>query len=68
MPKEIRDKDAFEKLLEQAVEVRIVRVGADAKVKLRTPGTLYTLKTTSEDADSLTKGVKVPIVEIGQTK
>ncbi len=68
MPREIRDKDEFEKLLEQATEVRIVRTGDGAKVKLRTPAALYTFKTTSDEADSLTKGIKTPIVEFGQTK
>jgi len=71
VPKEITNKEEFEKLMEQATEIRIVRSGEDeenAKVKLRTKSALYTLRTTSEDADSLTKGVKTPIIEIGQTK
>lgn len=68
MPKEIKDKDAFVKLLERATEVRVVRSGDDAKVKARTSDVLYTFKTTSEDADSLTKGLKVPVVEVGQAK
>ncbi|MGP8124296.1 MAG: hypothetical protein ACLQEQ_00265 [Nitrososphaerales archaeon] len=68
MPKEIANKDDFTKLLEQATEVRIVRSGDSAKVKLRTRAALYTFKTTSEEADSLTKGIKTPIQEIGQTK
>ena len=68
MPKEIANKEDFTRLLALATEVRIVRAGDSAKVKLRTRDTLYTFKTTSEDADSLTKGVKVPIQELSQKK
>jgi Ribosomal L38e protein family len=63
MPKELRSKADFEKLLESATEVRVSRDGDNAKVKLRTVDALYTLKTTSEEADSMIKGIKVPVVE-----
>jgi len=68
VPREIASKEDFTRLLAQATEVRIVRAGDSAKVKLRTRDTLYTFKTTSQDADSLTKGAKVPIQELGQKK
>lgn len=68
MPREIKDKEEFTKLLDRASEIRIVRSGDDAKVKLRTYDALYTFKTTSEEADALTKGLKTPIQEIGQKK
>jgi hypothetical protein len=68
VPKEIANKEDFAKLLSQATEVRIFRTGDSAKVKVRTRDTLYTFKTTSEDADSLTKGAKAPIREFGQKK
>jgi len=68
VPREIANKEDFTRLLAQATEVRIVRAGDSAKVKLRTPNLLYTFKTTSEEADSLMKGVKVPIQELGQKK
>jgi len=68
VPKEISNREDFTRLLAQATEIRIVRAGESAKVKLRTRGILYTFKTTSEDADSLTKGAKVPIQKLGQTK
>ena len=64
MPKEIRNKEQFEKLIESATEVRVVHNGDDAKVKLRTKSALYTFKTTTEEADSLVKGTKAPVVEI----
>jgi len=63
MPKELKSKGEFQKLLESATEVRISRKGDDAKIKLRTSDTLYTFKTTSAEADSLIKGLKTPIVE-----
>ena len=63
MPKEIKDKEQFEKLFEAATEVRVSRRGDGAKVKLRTKDALYTFRTTSEEADSLVKGTKVPVVE-----
>jgi hypothetical protein len=63
MPKEIKDKEQFEKLLESAAEVRVARHGDDAKVKARTEGVLYTFKTTSEEADAMVKGLKAPVVE-----
>lgn len=64
MPKEIKSKEQFEKLVESATEVRVVHSGDDAKVKLRTKSALYTFKTTKEEADSLVKGTKAPVVEI----
>jgi hypothetical protein len=63
VPRELRTKEEFQKLLESAVEVRVSRHGDEAKVKLRTPAALYTFKTTSEEADSLVKGTKAPVVE-----
>ncbi len=63
MPKEIKDKDQFEKMLETATEVRVSRKGDEAKVKLRTKDALYTFRTTSEEADSMIKGVKAPVLE-----
>jgi hypothetical protein len=63
MPKEIKVKEQFEKLLEGADEIRVTRRGDDAKVKARTKSGLFTFKTSSEEADSLVKGTKVPVVE-----
>ena len=63
MPKELKSKDEFQKLLGSATEVRIARDGDEAKIKLRTKDALYTFKTTSAEADSLTKGLKTPVVE-----
>jgi hypothetical protein len=63
VPRELKSKDEFEKLLGSAAEIRVVRSGDEAKVKLRTKVGLFTFKTTSEEADALVKGTKTPIVE-----
>jgi hypothetical protein len=63
VPKELKSKDEFQKLLGLATEVRISRQGDEAKIKLRTKEALYTFKTTTTDADSLIKGLKTPVVE-----
>ena len=63
MPKELKSKEEFEKLFDSASEVRVSRKGDQAKVKLRTRDGLYTFKTTTEEADSMVKGVKTPVVE-----
>jgi hypothetical protein len=63
VPKELKGKEDFEKLVESATEVRVVRNGDEAKIKLRTKSALYTYKTTTDEADSLVKSVKVPVVE-----
>ncbi|HYB45564.1 MAG TPA: hypothetical protein VEC92_03485 [Nitrososphaerales archaeon] len=64
MPREIKTKEEFEKLLEEAVEIRVKRDGEVAKVKLRTPSQLYTFKTSGDEADTLTKGAKAEVVEL----
>jgi ribosomal L38e-like protein len=63
MPKEIKDKGQFEKLLESATEVRIARNGEAAKLKVRARDVLYTFKTTGAEADAMVKGTKATVVE-----
>jgi len=63
LPREIRSKEEFQRLVEKATEVRVVRNGAEAKVKLRASKVLYTFKTSTEEADTLTKGLKVEVLE-----
>lgn len=63
MPRELKSADGFKKLAESATEIRVSRNGDGAKVKLRTAEALYTFKTTSEEADAMIKGAKVPVVE-----
>jgi hypothetical protein len=59
----LKSKEELTKLLEEATEVRVVKSGDTAKVKLRTKAALYTFKTSSEDADAITKGLKIDVVE-----
>jgi hypothetical protein len=63
MPKEIKDKARFEKLLESAAEVRVSRNGGGAKLKVRSRDALYTFKTTGAEADAIVKGTKATVVE-----
>jgi len=63
LPKELKSKEDFDKLLEEATEIRVSKSGESAKVKLRTPDALYTLKTTAEEADAMVKGAKIPVQE-----
>ncbi|MDA4121501.1 MAG: hypothetical protein OK404_03730 [Thaumarchaeota archaeon] len=63
MPRELKTKEAVEKLLDAATELRVSKTGDSAKVKLRTKEALYTFKTTPEEADSIVKGAKVPVQE-----
>ena len=65
MPKEIRSKEEFQKLLPSATEIRVVKGGEGerAKIKLRTKNQLYTFITAESDVEGLTKGTKTPVVE-----
>jgi len=63
MPKEIKDKAQFEKLLESAEELRVSRDGDDAKLKIKTREALYTFKTTGAEADAIIKGTKAAVTE-----
>lgn len=63
MPKEIKDKEQFSKLLKDADEVRVFRMGEGAKVKARMKDGLYTFKTSAEEADLMVKGLKAPVLE-----
>ena len=63
MPKEVKSKEEFQKLLESAAEIRVSRHDDEAKVKLRTKTALYTFKTTGAEADAILKGTKATVVE-----
>lgn len=63
MPHELKSREEFDKLLDQAKEIRIKRADDSAKVKIRTKTGLYTLKVTAEDADSIAKSTKIPVTE-----
>jgi hypothetical protein len=64
MPLQVRSKDEAESLIEKATEIRVVKGKGDSvKLKMRTPGALYTFVTTSEEASAMTKGLKTPIID-----
>jgi len=63
MPRQIGSKEEFQKLLPSATEIRVVKTGDSAKVKIRTRDQLYTFVTTEAEVEGLTKGIKVPVVE-----
>lgn len=65
MPREIKSKEEFQKLLPSATEIRVVKgeEGGAAKIKLRTKDRLYTFVTTDTEIETFTKGTKTPVVE-----
>ena len=64
MPREILKKEELTKLLSIATEIRVVKRGEEAKIKLRTRDSLYTFKAKSAETDALLKGTKLPVVEL----
>ncbi|MGB9659740.1 MAG: hypothetical protein ACPLY9_04375 [Nitrososphaerales archaeon] len=64
MPKQILNIEDFKKLLEKAVECRVLRMGDKAKLKLRTKKMLYVFITSKEEADKILKDIKIEVKEI----
>jgi len=64
VPREIKSKEEFQKLLPSATEVRVLRGEDTAKLKLRTPDRLYTFQTAATEVDALVKNLKIPVVEL----
>lgn len=66
MPKEITDEKEFIELAKSRASVcRIKKLKKDVvKLKLRTPKTLYTFKTTSGKAEELLKNLEIEKVEL----
>jgi large subunit ribosomal protein L38e len=64
MPVEIKDKEKFIELSENADECRIKRNKDNIKLKLRTGKYLYTLKLEASEADEVEDRLNCPIVEI----
>ncbi len=63
MPRELKSKEEFTAAAEKAKEIRIVKDGDSAKVKLRTDKGLLTFKTTAEDADAIEKDTDLDVVQ-----
>lgn len=64
MPAELEDIEVFVKLSERAESCRIKRSGEVVKLKLRTPGRLYTLKVDKGKAEELIKNLKCETIEV----
>lgn len=64
MPEEVFDAEGFLRLSEKAMECRVKRSEGAVKLKLRTPGKLYTIKLDVERAEEVLKALKCPIREV----
>lgn len=64
MPAEITSPDKFVEISEGALECRVKRSKDVVKLKLRTPGRLYTYKVKVDRADDVLKRLKCEIVEV----
>ena len=64
MPVEIKDKEKFIELSENAVECRVKKNKDNTKLKLRTDKYLYTIKLDTDEADELVGKLSCPTVEI----
>ncbi len=64
MPKEIVDMEKFVELSQDASYCAIKRLPRTVKLKLRTPRTLYTLKTDPAKAEEIIKKLSCEIREI----
>lgn len=64
MPAEIVNADEFIGLSETALECRVKRADEFVKLKLRTPGRLYTHKVKLDRADDVIRRLKCEIVEV----
>jgi len=53
MPKEITNVDKFIKISERASACRIKKLGDVTKLKIKTPGSLFTIKLESKAADEV---------------
>jgi len=64
MPEEIRDMEEFIQMSDRAHYCDIKRVGRVVKLKLRTPGRLYTLKVDPDKAEEIVKKLRCEIREV----
>ncbi len=64
MPQEIRDIEKFIQISDRAYYCDIKRVTRVVKLKLRTPGRLYTLKVNPNKAEEIVKRLRCEIREV----
>lgn len=63
MPAEITDAQEFVRVSERAVECRVKRLKDIVKLKIRTPGELYTIKISPEKAAEMLKQIRCEVIE-----
>jgi hypothetical protein len=63
MPSEITDVDKFVAMSAKAKKCQVKRLKETVKLKLRTPGQLYTLKIEPLRADEIIKKLQCEIIE-----
>jgi len=64
MPVEIKDKEKFIELSDNATECRVKKNKDNTKLKLRTGKYLYTIKLDPDEAEELLGQLSCPTVEI----
>ena len=63
MPRRVFDAKTFRKLLEKAIEVRVIKREDYVKVKARLKRQLYTYITDESELEKLLKATKAPVKE-----
>jgi len=63
MPAEVTDEEEFLRIAERAMECRVKRLRDIVKLKLRTPGELYTIRVNPEKAAEMLKQIRCEVIE-----
>ena len=64
MPEEVMDVERFVRLSERAEYCAVKRLKRVVKLKIRTPGKLFTLKVNPTEAEGVVKKLRCEIVEV----
>jgi hypothetical protein len=64
VPREIQSEEEFLEIVERASEIRVKRLRDSVKLKLRTPGYLYTYVCDPGTAERLLAGMKLPVIDV----
>jgi len=63
MPAELTDAQEFLRISDRALECRVKRLKDVVKLKLRTPGELYTIKVDPDKAAEMLKQIRCEVIE-----
>ncbi|MBD3190929.1 MAG: hypothetical protein GF308_09810 [Candidatus Heimdallarchaeota archaeon] len=63
MPHEITDLDKLDDIIARATECRVKRFGDTVKMKFRTKKTLYTIKVSVNEAETIRDRLSIPVVD-----